>query len=162
MRKKIKQKKFLVIFIVLLVVFFFAYYIEANSKENTVLLGLPEVSCVDPYLPIKQQFIFFMKINIDGANIYLDKNIGHDPGNCLRSIYTNDSSGLVSIESNEYQNYTLNNFFDVWRKNFSKTRLMDKKAENGKIIKVYVNDIQVDTYEDTVIPPNSRITIIYQ
>lgn len=125
--------------------------------------GLPVVSCVDPTKPLLQDFSFTLQISINGKRMPLGDSIGHDPGKCLREIHTEDTSGRVSVQSTSgSQIYTLREFFNVWREQFTPDDFMGHKVGNGHSVTVYVNGTRVSTLADTPIGADDLIQIVYE
>lgn len=133
---------------------------QASLVQNSYL-GLPTAACIDDTKPIKESFTFNLKIKINGHNYPLDGSIGHDYGNCLRSIYTSDTSGTVFIRSNNTNIYTLGNFFQVWRKAFNQNQLFNHQVAFGHNLQVSVNGQNVKTFENTQITSGAQIVINY-
>lgn len=146
---------------ILLPVLFFSYSLYNQAVSQPSYNGLPSVPCIDSTLPVKNSFSFKLKITIKGRNFPLDKTIGHDPGQCLRSIYTIDSSGRVFVKSNSDQTYSLKDFFHVWHKAFDKTQLFGNRIESPGQIQIKVNDRSVDTLEKTPLFSRENIQINY-
>ncbi len=138
------------------------YWFWKQSQTAPGYYGLPVVACIDTTEPIVQNFSFRLKISINGQDVPLDSNIGHDPGQCLRSIHTNDSSGVVLVQSNNQNIYTLKDFFNVWHKNFTSAELMGYVSGNGHKISVSVNGASVNTTEQTPIHANDSIEVVYR
>ncbi len=146
----------------LLAVIILAFFFYSKSITNSSYNGLPTVPCIDQTLPIKENFSFHIAISINGNNYPIETTIGHDYGQCLHSIYVNDSSGTVIVKSNTVQNYTLGNFFQVWHKTFNKNQIFDYQASNTHSIRVLVNGNDVQTFENTILHSGDNIEVIYQ
>lgn len=155
------KKKILIILPIIIIVIAGVWFWK-QSQTAPGYYGLPVVACIDTTEPIVQNFSFQLRISINGENVPLDSNIGHDPGQCLRSIYTDNSSGTVLIQSNNQNVYTLEDFFNVWHKNFTATELMGYVVGNGHKITVYVNGLNVNTLETTPLRSGDSIEVIYQ
>ncbi len=154
------NKTFLII--LLIAIFGFSAWLYRQSLVQSDYLGLPTVSCIDSTLPVIQQYTFHLSINIGGQDYPLSPSISHDPADCLRDIYTNDSSGIVYVKTNDDSQFALSDFFNVWKKNFSGSQIFSNEAKNGHILEVLVNGRKVNTFGDTVILPGSNIEIIYK
>lgn len=146
----------------LVVITILSWWFYQSSKTQADYFGLPTVSCIDPTQAIKEEFTFNLKITINGEDFPLSPTIGHDPAECLREIYTNDSSGVVYVASNDQEKFTLGDFFNVWRESFNKDQLFGNQAVNGHTIEVLVNGQKVNTFDDTELTPNYQIEIIYR
>ena len=136
-------------------------YFYSTALTQSTYVALPTVACIDNTQPIKQNFSLIIAIYISNKKYSLDPTIGHDYGDCLHSIFTNDNSGKVYIKANDTIPLTLGQFFDVWKKTFSKQQIFSYQVTTSHQIKVLVNNIPVNTYRETVLKPNQAITIIY-
>lgn len=132
-----------------------------RAQEGFEYEGIPAVACYDQTKPLAQNFKITLHITIDGKNYPLDPRIGHDRGNCLRSIYTDDSSGAVMVRSNYAQPYTLGQFFNVWHKMFSAREVLGRQVGDGQYLDVFVNGVKVNTYENTPLTLGADIAIYY-
>ena len=127
-------------------------YIESVTQPG--YYGLPVVACIDPTEPILQNFSFNLQITMAGENVPLSGAIGHDPGDCLRAIHTDDASGVVFVQSNYATKiYTLGEFFNVWHKVL---------APGGQTVRIFVNGNPVTTAENTPLTASTTISVIYQ
>ena len=154
--------KFLTIALGIFVVLGLSLFLYQMAQSQSTYQGLPTVACLDYTKPVVENFSFTINIKINGQNYPLGENIGHDSGNCLHDIFTNDPSGRVFIHSNDKETFTLGQFFDVWRETFSQKQIFGYQAINGGQIQVFVDGKAIDTYRDTVLLPNEVINIIYK
>lgn len=155
------KKTALIIFLVVIFVIA-AYILNQKAINQSSYEGLPTVSCIVNTKPIKQSYVFNIKIKILGKDHPLDPNIGHGYARCQRAIYTNDSSGIVYVESNDSDNYTLNNFFQVWGKTFNKKQIFSYRSQSEHKIRVFINGSEVQTIEDTPLKNGETIFIVYE
>jgi hypothetical protein len=129
-------------------------WLYIRSVTQPGYYGLPVVACIDPTEPILQNFSFNLQITMAGKNVPLSPAIGHDPGDCLRVIHTDDASGKVFVQSNfATKIYTLGEFFNVWHKVLT---------PGGQKVQVYVNGSLVTTAENTPLTASTTISVIYQ
>ena len=139
-----------------------ALWIYGAAERQAGYYGLPVVACIDPTLPVRQNFSLKIQINISGKDVPLAPGIGHDPGKCLRAIHTNDSSGTVFIVSNDSDRpYTLMDFFNVWHERFSSTELLGHFTTATHSLQVFVDGVPVKTFADTLLKANQTILIRY-
>ncbi|HSX05117.1 MAG TPA: hypothetical protein VLF69_01470 [Candidatus Saccharimonadales bacterium] len=76
----------------------------------------------------------------DGKEVALPAGIGIDnSASCLYWLHTHQPDGIIHIESPKDQQFTLGNFFDVWKQPLSNTQAGPIKASNGQKLTVYVN-----------------------
>jgi hypothetical protein len=81
---------------------------------------------------------------------------------CMTSIHTHDNSGMIHIESPQKRDFTLGDFFAVWKQPFSQNEILAYKTDATHRIRVLVNGSQVDTYENTILTDKDQITISYE
>lgn len=156
------MKKIILIILGLSAIVIGSFILNTIAKSQATYEGLPTVPCLDYTKPILEDFTFTIHMTVNGKSFPLDSRIGHDYGNCLHNIYTNDSSGKVFVSSNDVQDFTLGQFFDVWHKTFSKDQLLAYQKTNGYVISVKVNNNPVTTYRDTILHPNDTIEVVCQ
>ena len=154
------KKVFLIIVVVAIGITATWLYITAQNQAG--YYGLPVVACVDSTLPVTQNYSFTLRLTADSKNIPLDANIGHDPGNCLRVIHTNDASGTVHVTSNDRQTYTIEDFFQVWHKQFSDHEFMGYVVNDGHHLSITVNGRAVSTLETTPLHSGDVVSIVYR
>jgi hypothetical protein len=65
-------------------------------------------------------------------------NVGITPGS-ICWLHTHDTTGIIHIESGDDRNFTLGDFFGVWRQQLSDTRIGAERVERGETIKVFEN-----------------------
>lgn len=138
----------------LIVIIIAGAWLYVKSTAQPGYYGLPVVACIDPTEPILQNFSFNLQITMAGKNVPLSGAIGHDPGDCLRAIHTDDTSGVVFVQSNyATKTYTLGEFFNVWHKVL---------MPGGQTVKVFVNGNPVTTAENTPLTASTTISVVYQ
>jgi hypothetical protein len=138
-----------------------AWWLYGLTLHQSSFNGIPDVPCIDPTKPFLQEYSVYINIQDQTNNLKLDTNIGHDPGNCLKVIHTNDASGIVFIQSNDNYPYTLGNFFQVWHKNFSTQQFLSHNLDQGHL-DIMVNGQQVESTPDIPLIQNSKIEITYR
>ena len=139
-----------------------AYVLYRQAVVSPIFLGLPTVPCIDTTKSLGESYTLRVSITIDGKPYPLDGAIGHDYGNCLRSIYTNDKTGTVYVKANNKNVFTLGDFFSVWKKVFSASQLMQYQVGNGHELVVTVDGQTVSTFERTELSPDASINISYR
>ncbi|HSD98277.1 MAG TPA: hypothetical protein VLB73_01085 [Patescibacteria group bacterium] len=124
--------------------------------------GLPTVPCIDYTKPILQDFHVTLAIQINDKTLQLDPTIGQDYGNCLHDIFTNDSSGVVYVQSNDNQTFSLGQFFDVWKKTFTPQQIFSFQTSSSRHIEVLVNNQKIEAYRNIILKPNQHIIVMYK
>ena len=144
---------------VVIIVAFFLYRIGLSDSSYQ---GLPTVPCIDSTKPFVQNYSLHISIIISGKKLLIPENFGKDYGNCLHEIFTVDSSGLVYVKTNEKENFTLGNFFDVWHSTFNQDQLFGYRTGDKHTLTVFVNGKAVNTYRDTPLFEGTDIQIVYK
>ena len=112
-----KVTKIILPVVVVLAIVAAAAWLYIKSITQPGYYGLPVVAGIHRHVPILQNFSFKLQITMVGKNMPLSGIIGHDPGDCLRVIHTDDASGVVFVQSNYAAKiYTLGEFFNVWHR----------------------------------------------
>ncbi|MBI3858731.1 MAG: hypothetical protein HY296_00610 [Thaumarchaeota archaeon] len=60
----------------------------------------------------------YLRIVVDGQDVTVPGNIGLCSGGSFEPMHTHDSSGIIHIETSTYQNFTLGQFFSIWKATF--------------------------------------------
>ncbi|MBI2649597.1 MAG: hypothetical protein HYW93_08115 [Thaumarchaeota archaeon] len=118
-----------------------------------------------------------LMIIVNGQNITLPVNIGHgDSGGCIQPVHTHADPGdggpnVIHIESPTANTYTLGDFFNVWASTpnvggsspvtFNKNQLFNYTAGDGYEIRMYVNGIESDQYQNLALASHQTIVIVY-
>ncbi len=55
----------------------------------------------------------YLQIKVEGDSVTIPTNVGI-LGNCFEPLHTHDDSGIIHIEADHSQDYTLGDFFKVW------------------------------------------------
>jgi hypothetical protein len=101
-----------------------------------------------------------LTIMLNGKEVVVPRNVGIQP-RCMTSIHTHDEPHVLHVEAPVKRDFTLGDFFAVWQKDFSSTKLLDNTVAEGSEIVVTVNGEKVDTYENTILSDKDKIIITY-
>ena len=142
--------------VVIAVIGVLAYINSPESKTNRELV----ISCTTD---MATQFHIHphLEITINGQKQEIPAEIGIDSG-CMHSIHTHDVSGTIHVESPEKRDFTLDDFFFLWKKKFSKDQILDFKADEKHIIVEKINGTVVQDYENTILRDKDEIVISYE
>lgn len=138
-----------------------AYISITQAKHNDSVSTREMATTCDPNMGNAYHVHPKLEIWVDGTQVPVDPNIGVRAG-CMTRLHTHEGDGTIHVESPQQRDFTLGDFFAVWDKPFSKEQVLDYKTENGKKITVLVNDVPVDTYENTPLSDLAKITIRYE
>lgn len=102
-----------------------------------------------------------LAIIINGEQQEIPVDIGI-AGVCINAIHTHENTGKIHVESPEKRDFTLEDFFFIWGKTFTKDQILDSKADATHRIRETVNGIESQDYEKTVLRDNDQIVISYR
>ena len=105
-----------------------------------------------------------LDIFIDGQPYTIPSQVGIVPGKCIYWLHTHDDSGIIHIESPVTRNFTLGQFFDIWKKQFSNVQIFDKTANATNVMAVYLNGNKINreaNYRDINIQEHDQIAIVF-
>lgn len=102
-----------------------------------------------------------LRVIVNGKERTTPKDIGID-GGCMRPLHTHDISGTIHIESPVRREFTLDQFFTVWKQPFSREQILDMKVDDTHEIIMSVNGTSIETFGETVLRDRETITIEYR
>lgn len=100
-------------------------------------------------------------IYVNGEQQIIPANVGIKPS-CMTALHTHTADGLIHVESPEKRDFTVADFFAVWEKPFSSTQIFEHVADGTHRVRMTVNGVDVDTFENTVLVDNDLIAIYYE
>lgn len=103
-----------------------------------------------------------LRIVINGKDEIIPANIGIPSPSCMRPTHTHDTTGTIHIESKEVRDFQLKEFFAVWDKPFSREQILDYKADEKHRIRVTINGVETDQFENIVMRDGDQIVIFYE
>ena len=174
MRKKNNKNTLTVVFVVIMAASLlfgfggfsqlFTSYNSPPQQSQSENSDQERVPCIDKSQPIPEQYHIHphLQIVINGQNIPIPGDIGKEIFGCERVIHTNDTSGIIHIEPNVYQPFTLGDFFGVWGKPFSRDRILDYVRDAEHEIVMTVDGNESDEFENLVLRDGQQILIDYK
>lgn len=132
-------------------------------KQSPSAGGQGEVPCIIPGLPVPEEYHIHphLQIIIEGKNVPVPAEIGLN-GACERALHTHDSSGILHIEPNFYQQFTLGEFFKEWGQPLSGTQLLDKTADASHEIIMTVDGQPSAEFGSLVLKDKQEIVLEYR
>jgi len=79
-----------------------------------------------------------LEVDVRGTRRTLPANIGVR-SSCLFWLHTHDDTGLVHVEADVADSYTLGQFFNVWGEPLSSDDVLGERAAAGEEVRVLVN-----------------------
>jgi hypothetical protein len=117
---------------------------------------------------VNEQFLFHIHTHVDifvnGRHVYIPPQIGINPGKCIYWMHTHDGSGIIHIESPIKRDFTLGQFFNLWKSKLNNYQVFDKIFNGKDVPIVYINGSKVSStinYRDIKLSPHQEIAIVY-
>jgi hypothetical protein len=133
------------------------------SSSSAAALTIDGIQC-----NAAEQLVFHnhahLDIYINGQPYTIPSQIGIVPGKCIYWLHTHDDSGIVHIESPVTRNFTLGQFFDIWKKKFSNVQIFDNIANATNAMSVYVNGNKINgdtNYRNVNLNEHDQIAIVF-
>lgn len=139
---------------------------DAPWKENTDTLfarlraiGLPALSSEGAAIHIHQHLDIF----VDGKPVSVSPNIGvSQAAGFISPLHTHDTTGVIHVESDKIEDFTLGQFFDVWGVRFTKGCIGGYCADATHTLNVYSNGAPVEGDPRTLtLLSHQEIAIVY-
>jgi hypothetical protein len=134
-----------------------------SSSSSAAALTIDGIQC-----NAAEQLVFHnhahLDIFINGQPFTVPSQVGIIPGKCIYWLHTHDDSGIVHIESPVTRNFTLGQFFDIWKKQFSNVQIFDNVANATNPMSVYVNGNKINTdtnYRNINLNAHDQIAIVF-
>lgn len=157
------MKRFLIPIVILLLVVAIGATYMVVAKNNAVSNKTTREVALSCTIDEETKFHIHpnLQIIINGKPQVIPAEIGVT-STCLSSIHTHDATGVIHIESPEKRDFTLGDFFAVWKKTFNKNQLMDYKTDDQHIIKETINGKESQDFENTVLHDGDQIVLSYE
>jgi hypothetical protein len=154
-----------IISLVLCVSMIGTYIATAQTPSSAIPLTVDGIEC-----NVNEQFLFHihahLSIFVNGQLMYIPPQIGIIPGKCIYWLHTHDESGIIHIESPIKRDFTLGQFFDLWKKKLENPQMFgnifNEKASNRP--QIYVNGNKLPSsanYRDVKLHAHDEIVLIY-
>lgn len=139
-----------------LIIGFFVFKDSIHPKTNRELA----LTCT---IEMATQFHIHpnLEIMINGQKQEIPTGIGIVNG-CMNALHTHDNSGKIHVESPEKRDFTLADFFAVWKKIYTKDQIFDYKADQTHVIRQIINGKEVQDYENTILKDEDKIIIYFE
>jgi len=154
--KKSKSKnKFIVIGIIAAIIATIAFvsYKLDNTVNNSFSL-IDGISC-----ETQEYSIFHIHTHLDifvnGNSLTVPAFVGIEDNTCLYWLHTHRTDGIIHIESPQTREFTLGQFFDIWKSTNTGMPPSDEPI-------IYVNGNVVNTkLKDTLLKAHDEIVLVY-
>jgi hypothetical protein len=103
-------------------------------EQRLEVIGLPALPAEAFVVHIHQHLDLF----VEGKQVTLPANIGIGQ-TFISPLHTHDPSGILHVEADRPQTFTLGQFFGVWGVPLSRTQIGGLEAGGGKQVRAWVN-----------------------
>ncbi|MBI2451894.1 C2H2-type zinc finger protein [Candidatus Pacearchaeota archaeon] len=156
---KKKIKNFAIIFLILAAlmgIFVWAFFVAANNTKECREAD-PSTTNIGGHKNLALHIHQYLKIIINGVEQQIPENIGILPG-IMRPIHTHDSNGEIHTEGPCRRDFTLENFFKIWGKEFNSQCIFEYCIDKGQLT-MTVNGLPNTEYENLVLKDKQEIII---
>lgn len=148
---------FIIVFIVFLAYSFFSGKDECSKLAKEINIG--------GHTNLELHIHSDLKIITDGKQEIVPKDIGIGYG-IMRPVHTHDDSGEIHIEGPCKRDFTLKDFFSIWKKEFNSNCIFDKcinNTDNNKgSLKMFVDGKESQEFENLVLKDKQEIVVEYK
>jgi hypothetical protein len=105
-----------------------------------------------------------LDIFVNGHLVSIPAHIGIVDNKCIYWLHTHDSTGVIHIESPVKRDFTLGQFFEVWKSQLNSPKAFDAILAGKLVPTVYVNGNKVPSsvsYKDVKLNPHDEIAVVY-
>ena len=105
-----------------------------------------------------------LDIFVNDHLIYIPPQIGIMDGKCIYWLHTHDGTGIIHIESPLKRDFTLGQFFEVWKGKLNNSKSFDDILGGKQVPTVYVNGNKVPSdvnYKDVKLNAHDEIALVY-
>lgn len=136
---------------------------SSNISSSSSSLTINGIEC-----NVNEQFLFHIHAHLDvfvnGQLMYIPPQIGIIPEECIYWLHTHDGSGTIHIESPVKSDFTLGQFFDLWKKKMNNPQIFDNIFNNKDMPQIYTNGNKLPSgtnYKDVKLHSHDEIALIY-
>ena len=105
-----------------------------------------------------------LDVYVNGHSIYIPPQIGIIDDKCIYWLHTHDSTGVIHIESPLKRDFTLGQFFQIWKSKLSNSSSFEEILAGKQVPTVYVNGNKVPSttnYKDVKLNAHDEIAVVY-
>jgi len=98
--------------------------------------------------------------------MYVPPQIGIIPEKCIYWLHTHDESGIIHIESPIKRDFTVGQFFELWKKKLENPQIFDNifNEKSSNMPQIYINGNKLPSgtnYRDVKLHAHDEIVLIY-
>jgi hypothetical protein len=134
--------------------------------SSSSALSVDEIQC-----NASEQLLFHIHAHLDvfvnGQLMYIPPQIGIIPDKCIYWLHTHDGSGIIHIESPIKRDFTLGQFFDLWKSKLNNPKVFNNtfnKTDNSNMPQIFINGNKLPNgtnYRDIKLHAHDEIALIY-
>ena len=170
-RKTASQRKIKRVVVIGLIVLSIFIGISLAVTSNKLLPSYSTALSVDGIqCNTSEQLLFHIHAHLDvfvnGQLMYIPPQIGIIPDKCIYWLHTHDNSGIIHIESPIKRDFTLGQFFDLWKTKLNNPQIFDNifdKSANS-MPQIYINGNKLPNgtnYKDVKLHAHDQIALVY-
>jgi hypothetical protein len=134
---------------------------ESESKTSSSALVINGIQC-----NTEEQLLFHRHAHLDifvnGSHTYIPPQIGVIPDRCIYWLHTHDETGIIHIESPVKRDFTLGQFFDMWRSKLANSSAFVNTLKN--VPTIYINGSKQPAgtnYNSIKLNAHDEIALVY-
>jgi hypothetical protein len=169
--------------------------VNQRKTKRLIVIGLIVVAAISigislmvtPYKPLpisngalsvdgiqcnsSEQLLFHIHAHLDvfvnGQLMYIPSQIGIIPDKCIYWLHTHDESGIIHIESPIKSDFTLGQFFDLWKIKLNNSEVFNNvfnQTGSNNILQIYIKGNKLPNgtnYRDVKLHAHDEIALIY-
>ncbi|HYZ51199.1 MAG TPA: hypothetical protein VE593_09955 [Nitrososphaeraceae archaeon] len=141
------------------------YVATAQTPSSIIPLTIDGIEC-----NANEQFLFHihahLNIFVNGQLMYVPPQIGIIPEKCIYWLHTHDETGIIHIESPIKRDFTLGQFFDLWKKKLENPQIFDNifNEKGSSMPQIYINGNKLPNgtnYRDVKLHAHDEIALVY-
>ena len=141
------------------------YVATAQTPSSIIPLTIDGIEC-----NANEQFLFHIhthiSIFVNGQLMYVPPQIGIIPEKCIYWLHTHDESGIIHIESPIKRDFTVGQFFELWKKKLENPQIFDNifNEKGSNMPQIYINGNKLPSgtnYRDVKLHAHDEIVLIY-
>src|ERR671933_1807651 len=141
------------------------YVATAQTPSSIIPLTMDGIEC-----NATEHFLFHIhthiSIFVNGQLMYVPPQIDIIPEKCIYWLHTHDETGIIHIESPIKRDFTLGQFFDLWKKKLENPQIFDNifNEKGSSMPQIYINGNKLPNgtnYRDVKLHAHDEIALIY-
>lgn len=125
---------------------------DSDSKQISAAPSVDGIECNTKEFVVLHNHAH-LDFYVNGNPLTVPAQIGIVDNTCLYWLHTHDTSGVIHIESPKSRDFTLGQFFDIWKAsaNFPISGAVPKIFVNGQIVSTGLNETKIGEHDEIVV-----------